>query len=407
MSAAFSNPAFSTAVVASPDNGFRNKITQSLRLAHCSVQEARGGAEALAKLEAGSCQALLLDNWLPDLDVAEFLHIVKQRHPELKILVIDSRTGEPVPQPGSFMSEDRSGVPASSELNHGYELEPAFSPDHDDVAPGFSPAHAGPKLGAMIPVEPLPGMIGASLAMQNVSRMARLVAVRSTTVLLTGETGTGKELVAKAIHLLSPRQRQPFITVNCAAIPESLLESELFGYARGAFTGAFQSRMGRIHAAHGGTLFLDEVGELPLSMQAKLLRFLQEGEVQRLGGPDIIRVDVRVVAATNAQLARRVAEKAFREDLYYRVSVFPIDLVPLRDRPEDICLLGSHFLASFCQEARISPKRISDTAGRLLNKHSWPGNVRELRHVMERAFILSEDHKQIIPEHISLQAPWR
>jgi transcriptional regulator with GAF, ATPase, and Fis domain len=250
-------------------------------------------------------------------------------------------------------------------------------------------------------------MIGASLAMQNVSRMARLVAVRSTTVLLTGETGTGKELVAKAIHLLSPRQRQPFITVNCAAIPESLLESEVFGYARGAFTGAFQSRMGRIHAAHGGTLFLDEVGELPLSMQAKLLRFLQEGEVQRLGGPDIIRVDVRVVAATNAQLARRVAEQAFREDLYYRVSVFPIDLVPLRDRPEDICLLGSHFLASFCQEARISPKRISDTAGRLLNKHSWPGNVRELRHVMERAFILSEDHKQIIPEHISLQAPWR
>ncbi|MGH9434859.1 MAG: sigma-54 interaction domain-containing protein, partial [Terriglobia bacterium] len=255
-------------------------------------------------------------------------------------------------------------------------------------------------------VDPLPGMIGVSHAMRNVYRMSRLVALRSTSVLLTGETGTGKELVAKAIHVLSARQKQPFITVNCAAIPEPLLEAELFGYARGAFTGAFQSRMGRIHAAHGGTLFLDEVGELPLSMQAKLLRFLQEGEVQRLGGQDVIRVDVRVIAATNAHLTKLVAEKAFREDLYYRVAAFPIDLIPLRDRQDDIPPLGNHFLQSFCHEANIPSKTVSGEAGKLLGKHAWPGNVRELRHVMERAFILSEDAHTILPEHVSLQMPW-
>ncbi|HTV56185.1 MAG TPA: sigma-54 dependent transcriptional regulator [Terriglobia bacterium] len=401
MSTAFSSMVFSSAVVASPDSAFRTKLIESLRVSHCNVQEARGGAEALAKLEAGGCQALLLDHWLPDLDVAEFLHIVKRRHPQLKIVVINSKTEEPARQADSS--------PRSEGRDAGEPWQPVEPISNSDVAPEVSqePEPLRTVSAASSAVQPLPGMIGVSPAMQNVSRMSRLVALRSTTVLLTGETGTGKELVAKAIHLLSPRHRQPFITVNCAAIPESLLEAELFGYARGAFTGAFQSRMGRIHAAHGGTLFLDEVGELPLSMQAKLLRFLQEGEVQRLGGPDIIRVDVRVIAATNAQLAKRVAEKAFREDLYYRVSVFPIDLVPLRDRPEDIYPLGHHFLAAFCQEASIACKAISDSALRLLSNHSWPGNVRELRHVMERAFILSENEREILADHISMQTPWR
>lgn len=239
--------------------------------------------------------------------------------------------------------------------------------------------------------------------MQEVYHLVRLVAHRSTTVLITGDTGTGKELVARAIHLVSPRMKQPFITVNCAAIPEALLESELFGYARGAFTGAFQSKVGRIHSAHGGTLFLDEVGDLPLSMQAKLLRFLQEGEVQRLGSSDVVRVDVRVIAATNADLAARVREKTFREDLYYRLSVFPVELQTLRDRAEDIILLSLHFLREFCREAGVSEKRISPRAQQLLKEHAWPGNIRELRHVMERAFILSEQSREILPEHITLR----
>lgn len=392
MSSAFPSAAFSTAVIASPNGDFRRKLCESLRSARCSVQEARGGAEALAKLEEGDCQALLLDTWLPDLDISEFLHIVKQRHPQLRVVVVDSGTGEQFLKSGLFVS----GTLAS------HDVPPASTEEEDET--GF--AGTAPEEG-ISPVEPLPGMIGLSQAMQSVSRMSRLVALRSTTVLLTGETGTGKELVAKAIHVLSPRHRQPFITVNCAAIPEPLLEAELFGYARGAFTGAFQSRMGRIHAAHGGTLFLDEVGELPLSMQAKLLRFLQEGEVQRLGGPDVIRVDVRVVAATNAQLARRVAEKAFREDLYYRISVFPIDLVPLRERPEDILPLGNHFLNAFCQESGAPSKTVSGPAATLLDNHTWPGNVRELRHVMERAFILAETRRAILQDHIRLQTPWR
>src|SRR6202041_276217 len=205
---------------------------------------------------------------------------------------------------------------------------------------------------------PLPGMIGTSRRMQKLYRLARLVAPRDTAVLIVGATGTGKELVARGIHDSSRRSRGPFIVVNCAAIPESLLEAELFGFTRGAFTGAFQTRLGRIHAAHGGTLLLDEVGELPLSMQAKLLRFVQEGEVQRLGSPDLFRVDVRLIAATNANLLQRVKDKQFREDLYYRLHVFPVELPALRDRAEDILPLAERFLWLLCREAGSAPKEI-------------------------------------------------
>ena len=234
--------------------------------------------------------------------------------------------------------------------------------------------------------EPLPGMMGTSGAMQRAFHLARLVIPRSTTVLITGETGTGKELMARAIHNLSPRAQRPFVIVNCAAIPEALLESELFGHTRGAFTGAFQSRLGRIHSAHSGTLFLDEVGELPVSMQGKLLRFLQGGEVQRLGSPDVFQVDVRVIAATNADLARAMSERRFNDALYYRLSVFPIELPPLRERRDDILPLATHFLDSFCREAAVPFKSVSFEAVKALEAYAWPGNVRELEHVMERAF---------------------
>jgi len=192
--------------------------------------------------------------------------------------------------------------------------------------------------------------------------------------------------------------------VNCAAIPESLLEAELFGFTRGAFTGAFQSRLGRIHAAHGGTLLLDEVGELPLSMQAKLLRFVQEGEVQRLGSADLFRVDARVIAATNADLAQRVREKQFREDLYYRLAVFPLDLPSLRNRAEDIVPLAEHFLEILCRKAGAPDKRFSPEAATVLKRHSWPGNVRELQHSVERAFVLAEADEQIRPEDLMMPA---
>ena len=245
--------------------------------------------------------------------------------------------------------------------------------------------------------ESLPGMVGQSAAMHRLYRMARLVARHDTPVLLTGATGTGKELVANAIHELSGRSRKPMVTINCAAIPEALLEAELFGYIRGAFTGAVQSHMGRVHGAHGGTLFLDEIGDMPLGMQAKLLRFMDRGEIQRLGSADTCRVDARVIAATNVDLAELSRQKLFRQDLYYRLAVFPIELPPLAQRRGDVALLADYFLHKLSgRRSLISPEAI-----RALERHNWPGNVRELQHVIERALILAED-EVIQPEHLGL-----
>jgi transcriptional regulator with GAF, ATPase, and Fis domain len=242
-------------------------------------------------------------------------------------------------------------------------------------------------------------MIGTGRAMQEVYRLARMVAPRDTTVLITGETGTGKELVAQALHQLISRERQPLVVVNCAAIPEALLEAELFGHTRGAFTGAVQSRLGRIHGAQGGTLLLDEIGELPLSMQAKLLRFLQNGEVQRLGSSDVHRVDVRVVCASNVRLFDLVKTKQFRQDLYYRLAIFPLILPPLRERIEDIKSLAEHFLALLSVENGLPIKQLSGAALGFLQEAQWPGNVRELQHAIERAFILSGANTQLSVKH--------
>jgi transcriptional regulator with GAF, ATPase, and Fis domain len=244
-------------------------------------------------------------------------------------------------------------------------------------------------------------MVGKGRSMQHIYQLARLVAARDTTVLITGETGTGKELVARGIHEISRRSTNPFVVVNCAAIPEALLEAELFGHARGAFTGAVQSRVGRIHNAHGGTLFLDEIGDLPLTMQAKLLRFLQDGEVQRLGSSDVFRVDVRVLCATNVNLLNHVKQKLFRQDLYYRIAVFPMELPPLRERPEDIGPLAEKFLDNLCREAGIPAKRLSASSIAFLRQAQWPGNVRELQHSVERAFILAGQELQLHVEHFS------
>lgn len=240
-------------------------------------------------------------------------------------------------------------------------------------------------------------MIGESEAMQHVYSLTRMVATRDTTVLVTGESGTGKDLVAQEIHLISPRRRQPFVVVNCSAIPESLLEAELFGYAKGSFTGAVQSRIGRIHSAHGGTLFLDEIGDMPVSLQSKMLRFLEQGEVQRLGGNDNLKVDVRVVAATNADLKKRIADMQFREDLYYRLAVFPIHLPPLRERMDDLEDLAVAFTAKFHPGVSLSQEALQ-----ILKQYTWPGNVRELRNTIERATILVGTGREIKPEHIFL-----
>lgn len=232
-------------------------------------------------------------------------------------------------------------------------------------------------------------MVGNSAALKRILRQVEVVAPTDANVLILGETGTGKELVARAIHRLSPRRDRPFITLNCAAIPTGLLESELFGYERGAFTGALQQKIGRFELAHRGTLFLDEVGDIPLDLQPKLLRALQEKAFERLGGTKTIPIDVRLVAATNRNLTQMMGDKLFRSDLYYRLKVFPITTPPLRDHPEDIPVLARHFTQKYARKMDKQIEKIPSDAMRALVSWSWPGNVRELENFIERAVILS------------------
>jgi transcriptional regulator with GAF, ATPase, and Fis domain len=231
-------------------------------------------------------------------------------------------------------------------------------------------------------------MIGQSPNFESLLRSARMVAATDVTVLITGETGTGKEVLANALQRHSPRADKPFITLNCAALPEALAESELFGHRKGAFTGAVSHQIGRFQAAHGGTLFLDEVDSLPLTLQAKLLRFLESGEIQPVGETQVQFVDVRVIAATNASLHQKIGRGEFRKDLYYRLNVVPLEIPPLRDRIGDIQLLLNHFMQHFAAEYRKSPATFSRSALIRLSQYPWPGNVRELRNVCERLSIL-------------------
>jgi DNA-binding NtrC family response regulator len=383
MSATTTTPTFPTsgaALIASPDSVLREQVLHRLNGRCRPVQQALGGADALAKLEKGVWQVLFLDRRLPDLDAEELLAIIRRRFPGIQVVLLDS---------------DRSQSVGQNEEPEAAEPDPRLTP----------PDWAPPTVTAADAVQPLPGMIGTSEAMQRVYRMVRLVATRSTSVLIAGPTGTGKELVARAVHTLSPRAAKPFVVVNCAAIPEALLESELFGFTRGAFTGAVQSQLGRIAAAHGGTLFLDEVGELPLGMQAKLLRFLEQKEIQRLGTCEVIHVDVRVVAASNVDLSGRALRGEFRQDLFYRLSAFPIELPSLAERRSDIVPLAEYFLACMSAALTTPTPRLSPAAMRTLECHPWKGNVRELQHVMERASILAENSDTIEAAHLYFPYP--
>ena len=235
-------------------------------------------------------------------------------------------------------------------------------------------------------------LIFAGQAMQPVHKLVQDVSATTANVLIYGESGTGKELVARTIHMQSTRSKAAFVAFNCAAIPENLLESELFGHEKGAFTGAIQARQGKFELAGGGTIFLDEVGEMPLAVQSKLLRVLQERVFERVGGNREIRADVRVIAATNRNLSEEVAQKRFREDLYYRLNVFPLHLPPLRERKDIIPLLAEYFLQRFSQQGGKKLKGIEPEALKAMQAYSWPGNIRELQNVMERAVILSQDY---------------
>ena len=252
-------------------------------------------------------------------------------------------------------------------------------------------------------VEPWRGfLIGDSPAMLPVFDTIRLLGPRRSTVLIQGETGTGKEMIARALHAAGTRAAAPLVTVNCTALPDTLLEAELFGHTRGAFTGAMQARVGRFEQAQRGTIFLDEIGDLPFEIQAKLLRVLQERECQRLGSGETVKLDVRVIAATNAELEHRIEHGKFREDLYYRLNVVPIHIPPLRERWQDIPPLADHFLEKICQAEGLPVKRIFPETLEILQGYNWPGNVRQLENTMERAIILSGDRQTLFPADFSL-----
>jgi DNA-binding NtrC family response regulator len=425
-----------TVLVASADSNFRQRLSETLVGLRWQVREAEGGAQIWAHAEAAQPEAVIVDSWLPDLELVEFLKDFRIHFPEVDLVTASGSVAQESPR-GPYRQEllyalhrsqdnDTASWNVAPALNksdppqdslhadpwpisaHSPAVLASSSPQSAAKAamhPLPSPPHALPA-GVTLPAsgtqlasaDRLPELIGNGPCMLDVSRRIRLVAPRSTPVLIEGPTGSGKELVAEALHRLSARSRKPFVAINCAAIPEALLEAELFGHTRGAFTGAVQGRVGRIEAADGGTLFLDEIGEMPLALQAKLLRFVECGELQRVGDNETVKVDVRIVTATHQPLAQQTQSGAFRADLYYRLAVFLIRTPSLAEHSEDLPLLVDHFLARMGREAPL--KRIDPGALAKLAAHDWPGNVRELEHILERAAILAGDEAMLTAREI-------
>ncbi len=424
-----SSPPQRSVVLVTPDADLRQRLSDRLARMRWNVLPAAGGAEAMVHLGENGAEAMIVDHWLPDLDAAEFIEHAAMLFPETDLLNMDgsaARSGGRSPRRDELLHtlrEAQEDLPAATSTVQSTSMKEGTAQRKSDGAAWLEAPAAIPvsELQTMSGVSVnwhrehemaqaeirmhLPDMVGDTPGMRELARLVRLVAPHSSSVLIQGETGTGKELVAKAVHRLSTRAAKPFVVLNCAAIPEQLLEAELFGHTRGAFTGAVTSRTGRIEAAHGGTLFLDEIGEMPISLQAKMLRFLENGEIQRVGENDVSRVDVRIVAATHQPLQEKANERLFRLDLYHRLAVFPVVVPPLRERREDIPMLAEHCLSKFGANA---PRRtLQAEALEMLLHYPWEGNVRELGHVLQRAAILCGDAPSIGPEHIRLRSHTR
>jgi DNA-binding NtrC family response regulator len=364
-------------------NELRAMLRKALERHGHSVEEASDGSAAIQKLRAKRYQMVLTDLKMPGASGLEVLRESKQSDSTIPVILLTAFGS--VEEAVSAMKEGAFDfIQKPVDLDHLKLLVERATRQQELLRENlilreeFASRYGFPRI------------VGESPAMQAVSHQLQKVAPAETTVLLLGESGTGKELFARAIHQLSHRREQPFIPLNCAAIPESLLENELFGHERGAFTGAGNRKVGKIELAQRGTLFLDEIGELPLASQAKLLRVLEERRFDRVGGTQSVDVDLRIVVATNRDLAARVREKLFREDLYFRISAVPLVIPPLRDRGDDIFLLAAHFLEKFSRELAKPPLVLSPEARRRLREYSWPGNVRELQNALERAAILTD-----------------
>ena len=337
--------------------------------------------------ESGDCAAIVLDfpidGWTP----SRLLEQVKRAAPHVPVLVRDPHVtvsdAVRLARQGAWQVLGAGEDPAAAIEE---AIQERSAADLARLAEGVGGSGEWERL-----------LVGESREIRQVHHLIRMIGGKRATVLITGESGTGKEIAARCLHLAGPRRRGPMVAVNCGALPENLLEAELFGHVRGAFTGAVQNRAGHFEKARGGTLFLDEIGELPMDLQVKLLRVLQEREFQRLGSSETVRVDVRVVAATNCDLVRRIRQGKFREDLYFRLNVVPIHMPALRQRRGDIPLLAAHLAAKICRQEETPPKSFSDEALAVLAARWWPGNVRELENAIEMAVALSADRTVLAP----------
>jgi two-component system nitrogen regulation response regulator NtrX len=373
-----------TVLIVDDEASIRQSLTGALKDEGYKTSVAASGKEALEALRAERPDVVMLDIWMPEMDGLETLKQIKVEWPDQIVIMMSGHgtidTAVRATKLGAFdfvekplslerllvMLQNVSGVQDLARENQALRKQ-------------LSRGRA---------------LVGESPVMKQIQALIQRVAPTTGSVLITGENGTGKEVVAHAIHSLSPRFNKPFVEINCAAIPEELIESELFGHERGAFTGATALRRGKFDLAHGGTLFLDEIGDMSLKTQAKVLRILQEQKFERVGGSQTIQVDVRVVAATNKDLKTEIQKGSFREDLFYRLNVVPFQIPPLRERKEDIPVLAKHFLKEFCASHGRSLRSLGPEALKVLGAYSWPGNVRELKNLVERVVILTAENEE-------------
>ncbi len=382
-------------LVVDDKDSMRNMLTETLLEEGYRVDAADNGEKALDLARNKSYDLVVTDLKMPDVDELQVLDGVKAVKIRASKIAVTAY--------GAF----QNALSAPNKRHYDFVPLP-FAPDHLCVL--VNRALENRRLVAensllreeLFAVDGFQNIIGKTPRMVEIGKLIQKVAGSDASVLLHGETGTGKELFAKSIHMLSPRRDRPFVAINCAAIPGELLENELFGSEKGAFTGAHARKMGKFEIADSGTVFLDEIGDMDIALQAKLLRVLQQKNFERLGGIKTVDVDVRIIAASNMDLNEMIRGKRFREDLYYRLSVFPIDIPPLRERHEDIRDLADHFIVRYTREMKKQPKSLAREAIGLLEKYHWPGNVRELENTIERAVILAEG-KKITPDHLAIR----
>ncbi len=382
-------------LVVEDKDSLRNMLMQTLEAEGHDVESAADGKEGAERAIEKNYDVVLTDLKMPGMDGLQVLSSIKERNPETAVVLMTAygtiENAVEAMRKGAFdfLQKPFDTDKLSMLINRAMENQRLVAEN----------SHLRQELGYN---QGLAGIIGSSDAMQQAIELVRKVAPSDSTVLFTGESGTGKELFARSIHDLSRRKSGPFVALNCAAIPHELLENELFGSEKGAYTGSVTRKMGKFEIANGGTIFLDEVGDLDVALQAKLLRILQDRTFERLGGTKTLTVDVRVIAATNMDLKEAIQKKRFRDDLFYRLSVFPIPIPPLKERGEDVIELADYFISKFGAEMRKGQISLTNDAKNLLMKYHWPGNVRELENTIERAIILC-DGKKIKPEHLAIR----